>query len=832
MKERQRIDIAERLGTSLLSIAKPSRYLGGELGSLPALKSGEDDALLIALSFPDLYEIGMSNNAVRLLYDGLNRIPGIRCERVFAPAPDFEELLSGKNLPLTTLESGIALCDADLLGFSVGYELAATSILTILERGGITLRAADRRSDEPIVIAGGPAVSNPHYISIFLDAVYVGEAEDAFFAICADLTLLRRQGASRIELLETLAKSPHIWIPGKKATRAIYSEFPNSPYTMAFPVPVLKTVQSHGTVEIMRGCPHGCRFCNAGFFYRPQRMKSASKIQEEVRTLIERGGYNEITLASLSSGDYEGIGPLLSALNSEWGSRGVSFQLPSLKVNTFTLPLIEALSELRKSGLTFAVESPEDFRQLIINKDVSFDKLLSILTVAKAHGFKTAKFYFMIGLPVPGKGRGEAEAIIEFFAKLTRLLPLAYNVNVGIFVPKPHTPFQWCGQLDEETAMDAIRVLKDGLRPFRSVHFSWHSPFVSQLESIFARGDERVGVLILEAWKRGARLDAWEEHFDRELWRAVLSEASWDPIAESNRNRNIDESFPWDDISIRVSKKTLQNEWQRSQAGKFTSACTDDCRSPCGSCSEEEGLVYNIVTPAVPEAPALNRSAQMGRLILRFTKLGPAIYYPHLGMVEALERALMIVGVPMSYSEGFNPAPRLELTQPLALGLSSREELAQLVLCQPYEEWSNGRDLLKLAEAFALSLPRGFTIRDLHYLPSGLSPRKAKSIGSLQWGSRFLVTPRNGAAISASFPEKLKEMLRAIPDAVLTGGNEAAGLIVTIPNPAKKEEGLLAVLSRAAMVEHAIELFQAERIEVLAKGPEGPRNMLEALLEE
>jgi radical SAM family uncharacterized protein len=822
-----RIDPLKDIGSRLLDIEKPARYLGGEVGSIRKIGL---DLFTVALCFPDLYEIGMSNNAIRILYDGLNRIEGLRCERVFAPAPDFETLLREIKIPLYTLESGIPLGDLDLLGFSVGYELAATSILAVLESGGIPLLAEERGEGDPIVIAGGPAISNPHPFADFLDAAYIGEAEGEFFALAADLTALSAKGARRLDLLDRISTSPAIWMPSrggkptKRAVRAIFSEFSSTVYRTAFPVATVKPVQDHGTVEIMRGCPNGCRFCHAGYYYRPQRSKPFPVIRAEVESLIQEGGYREITLASLSSGDYSGIREVLSVLNAEWSSKHVSFQLPSLKVNSFTLPLLKELSEVRKSGLTFAIETPEDAWQLMINKDVSFESTVAILEEAMAPGFRRAKFYFMIGLPVPGMGEGEADAIVHFFDRLFSRLTIQINVNVGTFIPKPHTPYQWCFQLGEDEALAAINRIRMGLRRHRNIKISYHSPFVSILEGVISRGDERVGALILKAFRRGARLDAWEERFDRELWRTVFQEADWDVIGESCRERDPERDLVWDDISVRVTKKFFLQEFKRSQHAITAKGCMEKCEERCGACSDSIGIVQNSIQPESSNKPIrVHAGSVVGRMVFRFSKDGKARYYQHLSIIDAFRRAFLMANVPMAFSEGFNPMPRFETGQPLAIAVASCSEIASLMMTA-----ATPPDLFM--ERINMCLPDGLRMEEARYYQV-VTGRRQYTIGSLSWGSDFCIDFLDSNErpereyLSASIA---KEIQRLNIDRAAVGSDDAGRIVVRLPESSRKETGLMRILEACTGLRPIQKKLLITRTKFYADIGQGPISFFEA----
>ncbi|MDR2491135.1 MAG: radical SAM protein, partial [Spirochaetaceae bacterium] len=666
------------LGDILLTVEKPARYAGGEAGRL----ADKEKFLQTVIAFPDLYEIGMSNHALKIIYNRLNALPGVSCDRAFAPVPDFESALAQKNLPLYGLDTGIALNDVTLLMFTFGFELGITALLTMLTVSGIPIKNSARGEDSPIVIAGGLCASNPRPYESFIDAFWIGEAEGGFFSLVSEIYTLKKNGASRGDVLRHIQSHPSVWYMDKKpihssgyaAVRAVHTGFTHDFYDAAYPIPSMRIVQQHGVVEIMRGCPNGCRFCQAGAWYRPMRQKDAQVVRREVENLTGKGGFREVSLSSLSSADYTGIDRLVSGLNARYKTRRVSFQLPSLHISTFSLSLLEVISAVRKSGLTFAVETPSEAGQLMLNKKVSSDNIREILIEAKKRGWKSAKFYFMVGLPNPAEniqnmaatdaviankgvppppesgsnlpsmadlsltangivtpfayprrfapcnlpaasvppppesgGKASSDktpnlkgspTLADFILELAKRTKMTMNVNVGIFVPKPHTPFERQAQIrDGEERVNGIRArLKPAGHKVNMVN-----NVMSTVEGLLSRGDGRVGELVEEAFRAGCRLDAWSDYFRADIWERILRENDG-LVNDILGPKAPDDKLPWDCIDSGVRRTYLQKEFERGYNGELSPVCAPDCKAPCGVCGGtrdggKKQVMYNENAP-------------------------------------------------------------------------------------------------------------------------------------------------------------------------------------------------------------------------------------------
>ncbi len=711
----------------LLQVQQPARYVGGEYQLRPVTAREHD--YRIGLCFPDLYEIGMANNALRILYDLINTIDGIVCERVFAPAPDFEGVLRERKIPLYTLESGIPLNELDMICFTVGYELSAASILNVLSLGGIPIRNEQRGDNHPVVLAGGPAVTNPLPFSSFFDGVYIGEAEAALPEILEKVRDLKLESSKRTTILSRIRDYDCIWHSGKKRiTRAVdmhFTDFEGDGTASAghgifgfFTVPTLKPVQDHGVVEIMRGCPNGCRFCHAGEFYKPYRQRSSAQIEASVRQMVEQCGYRDVTLSSLSSGDHPDILAISKNLTEVYSDRHVSFSLPSLKVDTFSLPVLYQIAAVRRSGLTFAVETPNSQAQKSMNKEVPAEQAAAIIRQAKQLGWKTAKFYFMTGLPFVDPDQ-EIDEITKYISEIQRSVGIQMNINIGTFIPKPHTPFQWAPLMDPDKARTHLLAIKRALTTqVKKVKVSFQDPYISFIEGVLSRGDERVGDIIELAFSRGARLDAWDEYFRKDVWESVFADCDWDVKQEICRSRSLDEPLPWDGIQMASSKAYLRREYLRAESGERSDGCEPDCSHNCGVCKPRSKADSQSGQPAVEpvdaipyDASAVSRprpreSKKTVKYLFQYRKAGKAIYFSHIQCMHMFEKAFQRAGIAVAFTRGFNPKPIMEFVQPLPLGISGLKELFTAVVELP--ESGNPEMLPRLNK----SLPEGFSISE------------------------------------------------------------------------------------------------------------------------
>lgn len=800
----------ERYERLLARVEKPGRYLGKELGAVR--KDPDRVALRFALAFPEVYEIAQSHPGLQILYDLLNRRDDVYAERVYAPWLDLEALLRDNGFPLVSLETFTPLRDFNVIGFSLQYELTYTNLLAMLDLGGIPLEAAERDCSAPLVIAGGPCAFNPEPLAPFLDAVLLGDGEQAVYDICD--TVLRWNGDDRGDLLEAVGRIDGVYVPSlyepeyvggrlvgvrpcrpdvpEVVEKRVLKDLNSVPLPQTHVVPTIKVVHGRPNLEVMRGCVKGCRFCQAGYIYRPLREKEPQRVLEQAKNAVEATGTDELSLLSLSTGDYSCVNPVLTELMNQYADQRVAVSLPSTRVDALAPSLLEQIRRVRKTGFTLAPEAGSQRMRDIIQKEYQEEELIEAARQIFDLGWRSVKLYFMLGLP--GETNDDLMGIVDLAAKVKAAGGGRCEVtaSVSTFVPKAHTPFQWAAQIDVPETQQRQSLLRRELSR-RRLRFKWHDARTSYLEGIFSRGDRRVAKLLRAAYDLGCRFDGWTEHCHFELWELALAETGIDPAAYLGR-RYLNEALPWDHLSSGVTKAFLQRELAHAVEGRLTPDCSVERCTYCGACdfktvrnvdyhlrgakgsdhrgegidnwaqvivdeddteaweprgwrkirervelgvaeTSRKSAATRVPLQTVPETASdratLDAKAGLGnaeewlaaggeglappppgsapavqRIRSTYSKVGAARFIGHLELIDVFTRALRRAALPVAYSSGHHPQPRLRFSPGLPLGAESDCEVVDI-------DFSEALSVEDFERRFAGHLLEGLNLLDV-----------------------------------------------------------------------------------------------------------------------
>ena len=852
-------ELLERLEREVLPlVARPSRYTGGER-NVPR-KDPADVDLSFLLAFPDVYEIGMSHLGIRMLYDILNRRPDVLAERVFAPWTDMEALMRERGVPLFSIESQRPARDFDVIGFTLQYELHYTNILMMLELASVALRAADRGEDEPLIIGGGPSALNPEPMAAFFDLFVIGDGESAVLDI-ADLVIAARgDGLSRAETLVRAAALPGVYVPSlyeeriedglyagtvprtpprgdgaddaasfengggeipdrvhRRAEQSIdYAGHPSVPV-----VPVTETTHDRLAVEIMRGCTRGCRFCQPGMITRPVRPRPTEDIVRLVNEGLAASGYHEVSLVSLSTSDFDDLPELISCLNERLFDKRVSISLPSLRVDRFGLELADGIGKVRRAGLTFAPEAGTQRLRDVVNKNETEESILRTVDVAFASGWNRIKLYFMIGLPT--ETEEDLEGIVRLVSKVAsvarkRKKGARIKVSVSPFVPRTHTPFQWERQDTSDETRRKETFLRERLRRERSVKLATRDPDVSFLEGVMARGGRSLSEVVERAFRAGARFDGWTETFDFGRWRRAFELAGVSPESFLEA-RDPDGPLPWDHIDGGPSREFLLAEREKALRAELTPDCRESGCFDCGACVAG-GVARGAAgreMPERPEAPAATSRPGFGRRErkvrrgdaggtkwrVQYSKDAAVRFISHLDVVRAVLRALAISELPVVYTQGFNPHPKLSFGPPLPVGATGEAEFFDL-------EFTRALTVEEIEAKFGAGLPEGLRVLSVSPLTSKRSP------SAIAEGAEYVISDVQGLeGLSTEEIEARIDALRRIREAEVPKG----GGVKTVWPSAQILE--LVVVEAGAASEAAPGLRPPVLRAVLAIGKEG-----------
>ncbi len=742
---------------NLFELMKPARYTGGEFNSVT--KNFDATACRIVLALPDVYEVGMSNLGLAILYSILNRRADTLCERVYAPWIDAEKIFRDENIPLFALESKRNVRDFDFLGFSLQYEMIYTNVLNMLDLAKISLHSLERGDDEPFIIGGGPCVYNVEPVADFFDFFIVGEAEEVFGEVVETFITWKNFGkvGGRRGFLKNLLNVCGIYVPSfyeplydeknfigmkileanapQKILKRVVKNFDATPSVEKPVVPFMEIVHDRAMLELFRGCSRGCRFCQAGMTYRPVRERSKETLRKMARRLIDSSGWDEISLTSLSSADYSCLNRLIDDLQSDFRNEKVSFSLPSLRIDSFSIDLAEKVQAVRKSGLTFAPEAGTQRLRDVINKNVTEKNLLDACAAAFAKGWKTVKLYFMMGLPTETDediaGIAElAQKVVNLYREIKNRRDVKVTVSVSCFVPKPFTPFQWMAQISAEEFERRQQFLKS-LICDKAITYNYHNAKLSVLEGALARGDRRLAKVIETAWKNGAKFDGWSDLFKPDVWSAAFTACGIDMNFFSGREIKFWEPLPWENTSPGVDKNFLLNEWEKSQIGKTTRDCRRTSCTGCGVCMNLGVRVvdFDKEKNLPPEETLVPSSLFLvpTKYRAQIRKGAEIAVLSHLDYMNVFMRALLRSKLPAAWSEGFNPHLKVSFATALAVGVTSDCEYVDFELSAPVDE----PEVLKRLNE---QLPRGAEILRLKKLRG-----KPKPVMSLVDLSRYEV---------------------------------------------------------------------------------------------